>query len=84
MITLKFPQVIKIKIEKEKDSLTMQINVEKNILEIDEGVYISRLELYGLDYDSHSFFSHNRKIKILNFGKNIMLKSGKTISIKFN
>lgn len=75
---------ILIKIEKEKDSLTMQINVEKNILEIDEGVYISRLELYGLDYDSHSFFSHNRKIKVLDFGKNIMLKSGKTISIKFN
>ena len=75
---------VEIKIEKERDSMTMQINVPKESEEKYDGVLLSRLELYGLDYDSHSFFSHKKQIKIVNLGKHILIKPGKSISIKFN
>ena len=75
---------VEIKIEKERDSMTMQIRVPKENEEKYYGMLLSRLELYGLDYDSHSFFSHKKQIKIVNLGKHILIKPGKSISIKFN
>ena len=73
---------VKINIIREKDSFALQLKVEKNH-EIN-GIYLSRIELYGLDYDSHSFKSSQKKIKVVKLKNNLLLTSGKKITIKFN
>lgn len=74
---------IEIKIQREKDSFSLRLIVDPENTDA-HSVFITRLELYGLDYQSHSFMSPKKKIKIVRLSKRIMLKRGKILGIRFN
>ena len=59
---------VKFRIEREKDSffLHLVLTVMKQKEKKYDGIYLSKHELYGLNYDSHRFLSHKKILKWLN------------------